>query len=414
MVTKSTTREQAIRAPFRGSGWVARADFELMGHQERARALAEEIAVGQSLGSWSTSHAPFEVLSERVARLLNEQICPDTGAYRFTVEFPEHLWHGNLSWLVKIVFGKMSFVPGVRWTGLHMNFLGPGQATPSAFGPQHSTDSLRTLTQCPQNRPLLMGILKPAVALSDRALTAMVLEAGSAGLNLIKDDEIRHDQSLDQVLRRVEMVSKALEKAGLPTLYVVHYQNFSGRPEEEVRRLSSAGARAFLVCPWTDGLQTVQALRSHTDAVIASHPALAGAFGACGNSSIAPAVALGMLPRLAGADLSLFPSPYGSIGLPHEEALSIARALRVRLPSGRHSMSRPSEGGRGEKAIRDTSVEMLKATPVPSAGIKPEHVSRAREDFGTDHILNAGTAIFADPARPAQAVKAFLKEMELR
>lgn len=414
MTQQGPNREQAIRMPFTGTGWVARAAFELVGHGNQAKDLAEEIAIGQSLGSWSTTHATFEELSFRVARLVSEERCPDSDTYRFTVEFPEHLWHKNLSWLVKLVFGKMSFVEGVRWTGLDLDARGPDLSTDHPFGPRHSTDAIRTLTGCPNGRPLLMGILKPAVALSDAAIAALIVEAGSAGLNLIKDDEIRHDQSLDQVLRRVETVSQALDKAGLRTLYVVHYQNFTGAPQEEARLLTNAGARAFLVCPWTDGWHAVQALRKQTDAVIATHPALAGAFGTLRRASIAPAVSLGMLPRLAGADLSLFPSPYGRIGLPQEDAHTLAQALKAPLPTGSAHQRQSSQhtcGNQSAESAKDATA-ILQTTPVPSAGIQPQHVAPAYRDFGPDHILNAGTAIFSGASGPTQAVKAFLKEME--
>jgi 2,3-diketo-5-methylthiopentyl-1-phosphate enolase len=123
---------------------------------------------------------------------------------------------------------------------------------------------------------------------------------------------------------------------------------------------------------------------------LVAHPALAGALGkGLPTDGICPSVSMGSFMRAAGADLTLFPSPYGKIGLPKLIAQKIALICNESWPA-----------------------EIGATIPVPSAGIKPEHVSSACGDFGRDFILNAGTAIFASGRPVADSVKDFLVRLE--
>ncbi len=367
------TSESVVFETPRHGEWEALATFELSPTVKNVEGFARDLAIGQSLGTWAEGFAPLEELKRRVARVVG--ITPSSKKdqpHSFTVSFPLSLWHGRLDWLVKIVFGKMSFVEGVNWTDLTLKCGSQNSRKPPfSFGPAFPlTESLPSA----ERAPLLMGILKPAVALSDEVLCGMIREAGHAGVNIVKDDEIRHDASLEQVLRRVERVAKALDKDGLNLIYAVHFQNFSGDIKAECRQLENAGARALLMSPWIDSFHTLQQVSHHSQSLILSHPALVGSFhGSSLSPRIHPRVSLGSLPRFAGAHLSLFPSPYGSIGLPLEEAQEVAAAL--------------------EKPYANEQILPTWATP--SAGIKPQHAPLALRDFGPRHVLNAGTALFS-------------------
>ena len=89
--------------------------------------------------------------------------------------------------------------------------------------------------------------------------------------------------------------------------------------------------------------------------------------------------------RLAGADLSLFPSPYGSVVMPKSQNLAVRDALiREPLP---------------QKAV----------FPVPSAGIHPGLVPLLLHDFGSDVVVNAGGGVHGHPGGAAAGGKAFGK-----
>ncbi len=347
------------------------------------RSIFEEIAIGQTLGAWETSIAEIETLRGLVAKIVSFEEQEHT--YVATVAIPVSTWHGRLAWLMAILYGKMSFYEGIQLSSVRFSddaFSG-AHALP---GPRHDISDLRTLVGAAQNVPLLMGILKPNVAMPDEKIADLYEQVAEAGVHIVKDDEIRHDDSPLKTLSRVKAVAKRAASKNLKTLYAVHFQADVDLNASVVRELEDAGANALLLNVWTSGLGTLQWLRSHTRLPILAHPALVGAFGLGSTTSrIHPKVTLGQLLRAGGADLSLFPSPYGKLGLPLEVAQSIANVCL-----------------NDEQPVK-------KMTPVPSAGIKPEHGPLARKDFGHDFVLNAGTGIFAASVSPAHAVQAFRK-----
>ncbi|MNN67722.1 2,3-diketo-5-methylthiopentyl-1-phosphate enolase [compost metagenome] len=92
--------------------------------------------------------------------------------------------------------------------------------------------------------------------------------------------------------------------------------------------------------------------------------------------------------RIAGADLVLFPSPYGSVVMPREENLAIrSELLTPELPH-------------------------LNSFPVPSAGIHPGLVPRILDDFGTDVVVNAGGGIHGHPGGASSGGRAFLQAID--
>ena len=350
--------------------------------------LVEEIAIGQSVGSWDEKVVSKATLSSLCARVTNCQSVD--GNVRVTISFPLNLWHGRLDWLLTLLFGKMSFFEGVQLNDL--------QFDPSCFehpllkGPQIDLAELRSSFGLQAVDPFLMGILKPNVAMSDDQIADLVLRAGSSGAHLIKDDEIRHDADAFSQLSRVQAVASSLEKHKVKTLYAVHLQidqTGPGLSADHIKRLESAGASALLLNVWTCGLGTLQKLRSFTQLPILAHPALVGAFGITESTChIHPRVSLASFLRAAGADFTLFPSPYGKLGLSPSICKSIVN-----------------------NATQESGWGIKKLIPVPSAGIKPEHAPLARRDFGSDFVLNAGTAIFANAESIESNVQAFQKAL---
>jgi 2,3-diketo-5-methylthiopentyl-1-phosphate enolase len=102
---------------------------------------------------------------------------------------------------------------------------------------------------------------------------------------------------------------------------------------------------------------------------------------------VSSALALGKLIRYAGADFSLFPSPYGSVALEKSAALSIGKALTE------------------ESALKQSF-------PVPSAGIHPGLVPLLVEDFGKECIINAGGGVHGHPEGAAGGGKAFRQAVD--
>ena len=352
--------------------------------------LAEEIAIGQSLGVWDEKEVSAELLRQKIAHVV--QVRSDENYHWADIAFPHNIWLGKLQFLITILFGKMSFYEGVQisdvWFSEDCFGTSSDKLGAKLCGPRHSTADLRSMTQAPgtySQTPLLMGILKPNVAMSAVQISDLYVEAAEAGVHLLKDDEIRHDSSPTDILDRVALVANRAAKNNLKTIYAPHLQLDGEVSDAFLKQLENAGARALLVNVWPNGIGSLQRLRARTNLVLMAHPALAGAFGIRSETAtLHPRVTLGQLLRAAGADLSLFPSPYGKLGLPKQVALDISQACLT-------SEKWPIKG----------------TTPVPSAGIKPEHGPMAIADFGNDFVLNAGTGIFAGTQGASANIKAF-------
>jgi 2,3-diketo-5-methylthiopentyl-1-phosphate enolase len=241
-----------------------------------------------------------------------------------------------------------------------------------------------------------MAILKPCLGLSPEELAELFLAAALGGVDVVKDDEVLAGaaQDGDGPLRRVELCRAAAERAqrvtGKLCRYAVHLSGPADELVARAERLVAAGAECLLVNAFVYGLPLLHALRRKLDgrAALMAHPAFSGAITGSATHGASAPLLLGKLLRLAGADLALFPSPYGSVALPKDEALAVGRELT------------------GE------TLGVARAFPVPSAGIKSEVVPRIVEDFGTDVFVNAGTGIFGHPGGATEGARAFTRAID--
>jgi 2,3-diketo-5-methylthiopentyl-1-phosphate enolase len=116
---------------------------------------------------------------------------------------------------------------------------------------------------------------------------------------------------------------------------------------------------------------------------------LAGAFYQSPYSGISSFLIMGKLARLAGADIVVYPAPYGKAPFLKEKYLAIAKTHRYRM-------------------------HHLKPTfPMPSGGITPGMVLRVMKDLGNDIIIGSGGGIHAHPDGAVAGAKAFRQAIDI-
>lgn len=358
---------------------------------------AGDIAVGQTTGGWlDLPRATRDVTEKAVGRVLSVTEVPPFEDRRAIPEneprkalariaFPVDNFGSDLGALLVAVYGKVSLDGAIKLVELEL----PPSLVAKMPGPKHGIDGIRKMIAAPE-RPLVMSIFKPSLAVSAEALGDMIAEQSAGGMDLVKDDEVLTDATIDSALKRVDACRKAAKKAR-PSGHapLVHAISLTGPADEllpRARRLSSEGAGALLFNTLAYGLPMMAALAKDPEvtAPIMAHPALAGGMALEAQHGIAAHLLLGKLMRLAGADLVLFPSPYGSVGLRRESALKLSFAL-----------TRPLHG-------------MKPAFPVPSAGITPSLVPQLLADYGNDVIVNAGGAVHGHPDGARAGAEAFV------
>jgi len=142
----------------------------------------------------------------------------------------------------------------------------------------------------------------------------MAYQVALGGIDLIKDDHGMADQAFapfeERVSRCAEAIAQANRETGHNCLYLPNIPGPVDRVVERSLFAKQAGAGGLLVSPGLLGLDTMRLLTAD-DAIglpVMSHPALQGAFVTSPDMGVSHHVVFGQLPRLAGADASIFPN----------------------------------------------------------------------------------------------------------
>ncbi|NIK77656.1 2,3-diketo-5-methylthiopentyl-1-phosphate enolase [Paenibacillus castaneae] len=357
---------------------------------------ALSIAVGLTVGSWTElPEAQKAEMEKHLGKVLSvhvhEPADADPGERYADIQiaYPDINFSRDLPALLVTVFGKLSMDGKIKLLDLDVS-----ETFASAFpGPKFGLNGVRDILGV-HDRPLLMSIFKSVVGYDLANLQDQFYKQALGGVDLIKDDEILFENPLTPLEKRVEACMDAARRAeaetGQKLLYAVNLTGPTSQLAANARKAIDAGANALLFNVLAYGYDVLHELSSDKSiqVPIAAHPAMAGAMYPSPHYGIAASLLLGKLMRLAGADLVLFPSPYGSVVMPKEENLAVKDALLAPLHGLRTSF------------------------PVPSAGIHPGLVPLILKDFGTDVVVNAGGGIHGHPMGTAAGGQAFRQAID--
>ncbi|TCI71487.1 MULTISPECIES: 2,3-diketo-5-methylthiopentyl-1-phosphate enolase [Exiguobacterium] len=340
--------------------------------------VADKIALELTVGTWTElPHLEQEQLQAYRGEVVST-IHTDTTS-RFTIRYPLHNVSPDFSSILTTTFGKLSLDDSIRLIDLTL----PETLAPHFKGAKFGVTGIRELLGV-HDRPLVMSIFKGVIGRDLAFLEQQLRDQFAGGIDIVKDDEILYDNPLTPSLERArigaDVIQAHFEATGKRVLYAITLSGPVFGLRDQALRLIEAGATALLFNVYTYGLDALRELANDSDirVPILAHPAFAGAL----TGSISHSLLLGKLPRLAGADLTLFPSPYGSLATPRDEAFTI----------------------RDQSAEPHWSKPIL---PVPSAGIHPGLVADIIRDFGTDVVINAGGGIHGHPDGAAAGARAF-------
>ncbi|MGD6857539.1 2,3-diketo-5-methylthiopentyl-1-phosphate enolase [Bacillus infantis] len=355
------------------------ASYLLNGSSGNLEKKAEEIALGLTVGSWTDlpdlEKGQLKKHKGRVVSVEGSYGGQDgnDGAALIKIAYPAANFSADLPAVLTTVFGKLSLDGKIKLLDLDAaenfkrNFPGP------LFGIEGIRKKLDV-----HGRPLLMSIFKGVIGRDLNYLLKQLKEQARGGIDIVKDDEIFFDNELAPFSERItegkRVLREAFEETGHRTLYAVNLTGRTFELKEKAKKAAELGADLLLFNAFAYGLDVLQALREDGDIAlpIMAHPAVSGAMTSSPVYGLSHSLLLGKLARMAGADLSLFPSPYGSVALERNQALSISSAL--------------------------TEDDIYKKSfPVPSAGIQPGLVPLLVRDFGMDSVINAGGGVHGHP-----------------
>jgi 2,3-diketo-5-methylthiopentyl-1-phosphate enolase len=311
------------------------------------------------------------------------------------------------TWVLQIAYPVHNIGPQIplMLTAVHGNIASAGrlklldlqfpQSYTSAFkGPKFGIEGMRELLEVP-DRPLLVVMVKPSIGLTPEQSAEAFYQAAIGGADGVKDDElvVSHPWShfLDRVRAHQAAAKRAFEETGHKTLYFVNITDRPDRLVENARRALDAGASALMVNYLVVGISALSMLADDPsiNVPVLAHLDYSCAMYAAPWSGVSSHLVLGKLPRLAGADLVVYPSPYGKFPFLASKHLRIAEALTDRF----HGIKR--------------------IWPMPGGGVHPGMLPLLFGDLGNDFIVGTGGAVFGHPAGPAAGARALREAIDL-
>jgi Ribulose 1,5-bisphosphate carboxylase, large subunit len=280
------------------------------------------------------------------------------------------------------IFGNISLKNNIKIIGFDF---------PEAFlacfpGPSQGIDGIRKILGV-YDRPLACTALKP-MGLSARELASMAKAFARGGADLIKDDHGISNQPFhpysERVPRCAEAVASANAHTGRKTIYC---PMVSGRFDEIERQVQCAvreGLSGILIAPMLVGFDTMRYLSETYKIVVIAHPALTGTCFHSQTHGITPAVLLGTLFRLIGADISVFPNAGGRFFFTQKECTDLSAALTTKLGP------------------------IKPAFPCPAGGMTLEKISGLSREYGKDTVLLIGGALMQHSTDRAQSIAVFM------
>jgi ribulose-bisphosphate carboxylase large chain len=151
-----------------------------------------------------------------------------------------------------------------------------------------------------------------------------------------------------------------------------------------------AGAGGLLIAPGLTGFDALRTVAENDTVAlpIASHPALLGSYAVQPDSGIDPAALYGQLPRIAGADISIYPRDGTGFAMTKEDCVAIAAASRS---PWRH---------------------LRPMAPTAAGRIGFEQVGEFGPFYGRDVVFILGSRIQQDPRGLIAATQRFVREVE--
>ena len=334
---------------------------------------AQAIAVEQSVEMPVEAIDDAGVLSGTVGRV---ETIRDLGDGRFEVGIALSVATTGLEagQLINMLFGNSSIhddvtLADVRFPpSLLAAFPGPG---PGLAGLQGGN----------VGRALTGSALKPQ-GLPPAGLAEIGRQLAAGGLDFIKDDHGLADQAAAPFAARIPACAAAIRGANPHTRYIPSVTGNLDQMRTQIAIARDNGVDAIMIAPMIAGLPTLAAIRrDNPDLAIFAHPALAGA------ARIAPALLLGKLFRLLGADATIFPNHGGRFGYSPQTCRDLADAAR-----------------------RDWG-DIAPCLPVPAGGMSTQRTQEMLDFYGTDTLLLIGGQLLAAKDRMTEETLAFTRKV---
>ena len=320
-----------------------------------------------------------------VGRIENIKERPGTPTdYDVVISYRVDITNNQIPNLLNVLFGNISIRRGIKIVDIQFT---DDQFT--AFGgPRFGIAGLRKALNV-YGRPLATTAIKP-LGLSAKELAALCGGYARGGLDVIKDDHGLIDQHFHPFEERVARIQEAISnaKTGRMTHYYPMVAGRFDQVEAQAAFAKKAGCFGILIAPLLIGPDTGFHLARKYDLAVMTHPSFTGTHFHDPRHGMTPAILLGVLFRLFGADISIFPNAGGRFTFTQAECQDLAQALRGRMGA------------------------LKPAFPSPAGGMTIEKVGSMVDTFGVDTVLLIGGALLKYAPDPEVSARAFVTSLQ--
>jgi ribulose-bisphosphate carboxylase large chain len=245
-------------------------------------------------------------LREQIVGRVESLVETAPGYYQAAISYAIETTAFEFTQFLNVIFGNTAMQKGIRVLQLAV----PDSLLKQFPGPRFGQVGLRRLIAV-DSRPLLCTALKP-MGLGSAELAVFAYQLALGGVDIIKEDHGLTDQPFarfsDRVARCAEAIQRANKQTGYHCLYVPNITAPADQllmHADEAKRL---GAGGVMIAPGLAGWDAIRLLAADDDFAlpIFSHPAWLGTLVHGPDHGLSHKVILGQLPRLAGADATIF------------------------------------------------------------------------------------------------------------
>ena len=354
--------------------------------EAQAASFAKDIALEQTLELPESSISDRSLRDAVMGQILNIRLAEeDPPRFDATIAYHFETTGYKIPQFLNVLFGNSSMKNNLKIVKLGL----PDEFLKHFSGPRYGIEGLRKKMGI-YDRPLACTALKPMGApIKDLAKMAAGFVRG--GGDILKDDHGLADQSYhpfkERVLRCQEAVSQANVKSGNNAIYCPMISGRFDEIEKQVQFAIENDVQGVLIAPMLVGFDTMRYLAEQYNVVIIGHPALSGVFYSNADHGITPAVLLGSIYRLLGADISIFVNYGGRFPWTKADCLDLSEALRG--PLGK----------------------LKPCFPSPAGGMSVDKVEEMLQTYGKDTVFLISGALIQYAPDMETGTRAFMRKI---
>ena len=354
--------------------------YRLRCEEKEIQALARKIAIEQSVETPESVITP-EIERRCVGRIESINSVPDQiGSYDVLLSYSPKMLSQQFNQLLNLCFGNVSMYQNVRLLDIKL----PNLLLNYFDGPLFGVDGVRKQLGI-HKRPLLATALKPR-GQTDDYFADLAYQFACGGGDIIKDDQNligNFDSFKARVSKCLQAIDKGSQKSGRQCFYFPFISAPFEHMEKYFEYVKSCGVRGVLLSPLIIGLDTARGLARKYGLIYMAHPAFTGSFCIENSHGMNYEILYGILFRLAGVDISVFPNQGGRFSFKEDDCKSISKSLIK--PMG----------------------DIRPAFPCPAGGMQYRDLQTMCTWFGQDAVLLLGGSLLEYSDSVANSTDAF-------